>query len=151
MPSMPSTVSSVLAAAAVDELGRALGAREFRNNPTGHRALLRWARARGEPRTIRVEGSGSYGAGLARHLLSVGETVREVPASLAHRERRRKGSQGKSDPVDALAIARVVAREEELPSPERTGVLQDLKLLSDYRDQLVRSRTRWPTGSTGTS
>jgi hypothetical protein len=131
-----------LAAAAVDGLGRILGAREFRNDPAGHRALLEWARGQGEPRTIGVEGSGTYGAGLARVLASAGEEVREVPATLTYRERRRKGSQGKSDPVDAVAIARVVARDGDLPSPRRVEALQDLKLLSDYRDQLVRSRTQ---------
>ena len=131
-----------LAAAAVDGLGRILGAREFRNDPAGYRALLEWARGQGEPRTIGVEGSGTYGAGLARVLASAGEEVREVPATLTYRERRRKGSQGKSDPVDAVAIARVVARDGDLPSPRRVEALQDLKLLSDYRDQLVRSRTQ---------
>ena len=131
-----------LAAAAVDELGRVLGTKEFPNDPGGHRALLEWARGHGEPRMIGVEGSGTYGAGLVRVLASAGEEVREVPAILTWKERRRKGSQGKSDPVDAVAIARVVARGEDLPSPRRVEVLRDLKLLSDYRDQLVRSRTQ---------
>jgi transposase len=131
-----------LAAAAVDSLGRCLSSREFRNDPAGHRALLNWARSLDAPRRIGVEGSGAYGAGLARFLLSSGEEVLEVPASLTHRERKRRGSQGKSDPVDALAIARVVGREDGLSSPGRAGVAEDLKLLSDYRDQLVRSRTQ---------
>jgi transposase len=133
---------SSLAAAGVDELGRSLGAREFANTPAGHKRLLGWARAVGEARVIGVEGSGIYGAGLAGFLLLAGEDVREVPASLTHRERRRKASQGKSDVVDALAIARVVAREKELPTPERSVVLADLKALCDYRDQLVRARTQ---------
>ena len=49
---------------------------------------------------------------------------------------------GKSDVSDALAIARVVARGEGLSSPQRTQALQDLKLLTDHRDQLVRARTQ---------
>jgi len=131
-----------LAAAAVDELGRVFGIKEFPNDPAGHRALLEWARHYGKPRAIGVEGSGSYGAGLCRTLSSAGEQVREVPATLTFKERRRKGSQGKSDAVDAVAIARIMARGEDLPSPTRTQALADLKLLSDYRDQLVHTRTQ---------
>jgi transposase len=131
-----------LAAAAVDELGRALGGREFPNDPAGHAKLLSWVRTLETPRRIGVEGSGSFGAGLVRCLLASGEEVREVPASLTYRERRRKGSQGKSDPVDALAIARVVARGEELPFTERQVVAQDPKALSEDREQLVRQRTQ---------
>jgi transposase len=131
-----------LATAAVDELGRVFGIKEFPNDPGGHRALLEWARHYGKPRAIGVEGSGSYGAGLCRTLSSAGEQVREVPATLTFKERRRKGSQGKSDAVDAVAIARIMARGEDLPSPTRTQALADLKLLSDYRDQLVHTRTQ---------
>jgi transposase len=93
-------------------------------------------------RRIGIECSGSFGAALARVLLEAGEDVREVPAALAHRERKREHAKGKSDPSDAVAIARVVAREEHLPSPARSCVLTDLKLLSDYRYQLVCNRTK---------
>jgi hypothetical protein len=58
------------------------------------------------------------------------------------REARRKPSWGKSDPSDALAIARVVAREDELPVAGRSEALEDLKLLADHRDQLVRACTQ---------
>jgi transposase len=131
-----------LAVAAVDELGRVIGVCEFPNDPQGHRALLEWAQNYEAPRAIGVEGSGNYGAALCRTLASSGEQVHEVPATLTFRERRRKGSQGKSDPVDAVAIARVVVRGEELPSPLRVQALADLKLLSDYRDQLLCARTQ---------
>jgi hypothetical protein len=88
-----------LAAAAVDELGRVLGSGVFPNDPSGHRALLRWMKARGEPRRIGVECSGTFGAGLTRYLLASGEEVNEVPGSLTHRERRRRSSHGK---IEAL-------------------------------------------------
>ncbi|HTP25492.1 MAG TPA: transposase, partial [Anaeromyxobacteraceae bacterium] len=78
-----------LAAGAVDELGRTLGVREFPNDPGGHRALLEWVRRYEHPRVIGVEGSGSYGAGLCRTLVSASEQVREVPATLTFTERRR--------------------------------------------------------------
>jgi transposase len=86
--------------------------------------------------------SGSYGAALAWYLMGRGEDVREVPGSRTFRERRRKSSDGKSDDVDALAIARVVAREQNLPVPKQAGLMVDLKLLNDHRDHLVRARTR---------
>jgi transposase len=130
-----------LAAAAVDVLGRVLGVREFANDPKGHRLLMRWVKEQGQPHTIGIEGSLHYGAAVARMLLERAEDVREVSPSLTHLERRRR-SKGKSDPVDAVAIARVVAADETLPSARRTALLSDLKLLVDYRDQLVRTRTQ---------
>jgi transposase len=131
-----------LGAGVTDELGREVAAKEFPNDPQGHKRLLGWARAQGADRVIGIEGSGSYGAGIARFLLAAGEDVKEVPAFVAHRERKKSPSKGKSDLGDALAIARVTARGDGLFSPHRSDVLHDLKLLSDHRDQLVRARTR---------
>jgi transposase len=133
---------SSLAVAVLDDLGRALGAREFGNDPDGHEALRLWVREQGAERVIGVEGSGNYGASLTQYLLEEGEDVREVPAFLSHRERKKSPSRGKSDAQDAVAIARVVARGDGLSSPRRSGAFQDLKLLSDHRDQLVRARTQ---------
>jgi len=130
-----------LAAASVDALGRVLGVREFANDPTGHRLLVRWVRQQAQPRTIGIEGSLHYGSAAARTLLASAEDVREVAPSLTHFERRRR-SKGKSDSVDAVAIARAVAAEETLPSARRTALLVDPKLLVDYRDQLVHARTQ---------
>jgi transposase len=131
-----------LAAAAIDEVGRVVSVKEFPNHRSGHDALLLWARAQDDERVIGIEGTGNFGAGLARSLLEAGEVVKEVPAFLSHRERRRNPSKGKSDLGDALAIARVMARGDGLASPQRIEVLVDLKLLSDHRDQLVRARTQ---------
>jgi transposase len=130
-----------LAAAAVDPLGRALDVRQFTNDPAGHRLLVRWVREQAQPRRIGIEGSLNYGASAARTLLARGEDVREVSPSLTHAERRRR-SKGKSDPIDAVAIARVVAADETLPTARRAALLSDLKLLVDHRDQLVRARTQ---------
>jgi transposase len=131
-----------LAVCVVDQLGRELAQREFRNEPRGHRALLAWvARVAPSERRFGIEGSGWLGRGLACFLLAEGETVVDVRGSLTDRQRRRLRGGGKSDPRDALAIARVTAREELPParpdSPER-----DLKLLCDYRRQLLAERTR---------
>lgn len=133
---------SSLAVAVLDDLGRQVGVREFGNDPVEHENLRRWITGLGSDRVIGVEGSGNYGAGLTRHLLGTGDDVREVPAFLSHRERKKSPSRGKSDVQDAVAIARVVARGDGLSSPQRTDAFQDLKLLSDHRDQLVRARTQ---------
>jgi transposase len=133
---------SSLAAAAVDPLGRVVGTAEFSNDSRGHRTLLRWARERGPDRVIGIECSLSFGAALSRLLLGSGEDVREVPTTLTHRQRGRRASQGKSDMVDSVAIARIVASGEVLPSAHRLEVLTDLRALVEYRDQLVRARTQ---------
>jgi transposase len=131
-----------LAAAVVDQLGRQLDACVFSNDPAGHKKALDWIRCLPEDRVVGIECSGSYGAAFAWFLLARGEEVREVPPGLTWRERNRKRSAGKSDPVDALVIAWVVAREPSLPIPKKAGIMVDLRLLNEHRDQLVCHRTR---------
>lgn len=126
----------------VDDLGRMVAVREFPNDPKGHRALHGWISSCGDERVVGIEGAGNYGFALAQFLLAVGEDVREVPAFLTHRERKKSPAKGKSDLSDALAIARTVARGERLAAVSSDGAAIDLKLLSDRRDQLVRARTR---------
>ena len=104
------THKATLAACAVDGLGAPLDERTFPNDPAGHRALAAWARRVAPGAVIGLEGSASYGAAAARFLLEEGESVREVPPQLSRRERIRTRRAGKSDPGDALAIARVTAR-----------------------------------------
>jgi transposase len=133
---------SSFCAAVVDDQTRTIATREFANTAKDHRAFLRWVKATGRVRVIGIEGSGNYGAGLARILLGSGIEVVEVPAFLSHRERRRMPAKGKSDVTDAICIARVVARGEGLAPIRRDPLLVDLKLLCDHRDQLVRARTQ---------
>ena len=133
---------STLAAAAVDQLGRQLDAKEVMNDGEGHVALLAWIQGLRHTRVIGIEGVGKFGSALAHYLSKQGETVQEVSANLACRERRRQHSKGKSDAVDATAIARVVARGEGLPWTPRSAALEDLRLLSDYREQLKRARNQ---------
>jgi transposase len=64
--------------AAVDDVGRNLGHQQFSADPAGYRALLRWLRTHGSVRAVGVEGTGSYGAGLARFLADQGVEVVEV-------------------------------------------------------------------------
>jgi transposase len=136
------THKATLAASAVDELGRQQAARSFGNEPRGHAALLAWARRLGAARRIGIEGAGSFGAALAETLLAAGEAVVEVPPQFTDRERGHLLARGKSDPGDALAIARLTAREEHLAAVRRPGAVADLKLLVTARDQVVAERTR---------
>lgn len=132
-----------LADCAVDELGRVVSERTFGNDPTGEAACLAWLKTLPASRQVGVEGSFHLGAGLCLLLSAEGEHVYEVPAVRTDRGRRRTGRSGKSDSRDALAIARVVARGEELP-PARiaAGNTEVLRLLTEYRDELVAEAAR---------
>lgn len=136
------THAETLAVCAVDALGRALAEGSFANGADGHRALLAWLGGLPQPRRIGLEGAANLGAALARALAAAGEEVHEVPATLTLRERRHGRRPGKSDPADALAIARVVAREEDLPLASGKESQRHLKLLVDYREELLVEQTR---------
>ncbi len=136
------THKATLAACAIDELGRPIGEATFANDPPGHDAFIAWARSIAPEVTIGIEGSSSFGAPLARSVQGAGLCVREVPPHLSRAERRRTRRPGKSDPGDALAIARVTAREANLPPirlPDRTS---ELHLLLEAREDLVGEATR---------
>ena len=131
-----------LAVAVVDELGKLRAAREFSNDPRSHKRLLQWAKAFDADVVIGIEGAGNYGAGLVRYLVATGEEVREVPAHRTFTERKRVPARGKSDPDDALAIARVVLSDETLPSAARDIAADELKVLVDHHKQLSSARTQ---------
>jgi transposase len=136
------THKSSLAVCVVDELGRQLAVESFRNDARGHRRLHAWVAGEApRPRRFGIESSSWLGHGLAIFLLEQGEDVRDVRGHMTQRERVRLRGHGKSDPRDAYAIARVTAREQLAPVRTR-GADRDLKLLSDYRDQLLSERTR---------
>jgi transposase len=130
-----------LAAAIVDEVGRVIEVKDFQNTPRGHRRLLAWMAGNKVNRTG-IEGSGKFGAALATVLVEARYDVREVPPLLTHRERRKSTAKGKSDPVDAVAIARVVARDEHLPRVMNEPVNTELQLLDKRREQVKRARNQ---------
>ena len=136
------THKGTLAASAIDDTGREVAARTVANTVRGHRVLMAWADTMGPQRRFGIEGSGSYGAALARLLVDGGECVVEVPSNLTARERRSLRRAGKTDAGDALAIARVVLREPTLGPVPMPGMAADLKLLVDAREQAVSERTR---------
>lgn len=89
-----------------------------------------------------IEGTGSYGQALADVLFERGAIVFEVPGAVTQRYRQRGTRRGKSDPLDARAIAEAVLREpERLPRYERRDEQEAVRLLYDHRDRLVRERT----------
>ena len=91
-------------AAVIDANGGVLGVESFPTTPSGFMALHGWLRRFGEVERVGVEGTGAYGAGLARHLRACGLEVIEVDRP--NRQARRLA--GKSDPADAVEAARAV-------------------------------------------
>jgi transposase len=136
------THKATLVACAVDELGSPVGEATFGNDPAGHAALATWAASVLPAARLGFEGSSSYGAAAARTLAGQGFDVYEVPPHLSRRERVRTRRAGKSDPGDALAIARVAAREPELPPIRRADATTELGLLLAARQDLVAEATR---------
>src|SRR5258706_10456920 len=134
------THKSSLAACAIDELGTAGAEATFPNDPAGHRRLQVWAEAVVPAARIGVEGSSVYGAAAARFLLAAGHDVREVPPHLSRYERVRSRRAGKSDPGDALAIARGTAREADLPPVRPADLSADIGFLTEARGDLVTER-----------
>jgi transposase len=127
-------------AVAVDEAGRPLGEKTVL---VGSDELLGWAAALGSERLWAVEDCRQLTGWLERQLLAVGEELVRVPPKLTVPERRAGRARGKSDPIDALAIARAALREPDLSRP-RPGerVFREIKLLVDHRDDLVDERRR---------
>jgi transposase len=136
------THKATLAACAIDELGRPIGEATFANDPAGHDAFIAWARSTAPEATVGIEGSSSFGAPLARSVQGAGLCVREVPPHLSRAERRRTRRPGKSDPGDALAIARVTARETNLPPIRLSDRTSELHLLLEAREDLIGEATR---------
>jgi transposase len=126
-------------AAALDELGRVLGTEEFATTSDGYRQLLRWLRAFGELVAVGVEGTGSWGAGLARFLTAEG--VRVIEVTRPNRQHRRR--HGKSDPADAIGAARAVLAGEASGTPKsQTGAVEAIRLLRVARRSAVKARTQ---------
>ncbi len=112
--------------------------RAFPTTPAGHRALLAWLRGFGAVERVGVEGSGSYGAGLARFLHAEGVTVVEV--NRPNRQLRR--SHGKSDPVDAVAAARAAQSGQAAGEAKtRNGAVEAIRALRVARRSASRGRS----------
>lgn len=131
-------------AVAVDEAGRQLGRPlTVRATDAGHRQLLRWARREFAAPAVEfaMEDCRHVSTRLERALLDAGASVVRVPPKLMAQTRLSARTRGKSDPIDALAIARAALREPDLPRAEHTHASRELKLLVDHREDLVGVRT----------
>jgi transposase len=127
-------------AVAADEAGRMLAEQTI---PVGSDGLLAWAAALDDERLWALEDCRRLTRWLERQLLAVGEELVRVPPKLMAPERRHGRSRGKSDPIDALAVARAALREPTLsrPRPDEEP-FRELKLLVDHRDAIVDERRR---------
>jgi transposase len=109
----------------------------------GSDELIAWVSAFAGERLWAVEDCRRLTVWLERQLLGLGEQLVRVPPKLTVPERRAGRARGKSDPIDALAIARAALREPDLPRPRPgEGVYVEIKLLVDHRDDLVEERRR---------
>ena len=128
-------------AVAIDHLGRRLGESSVPTTVKGYEGLLRWAEGFGPVRCAGVEGTSSYGAGLARHLEAKGIEVLEVERP----ERRRRSSRRnheKSDPSDAEAAARAVLAGEASGVPKSAdGQVEMIRTLRAARRSAIKART----------
>ena len=146
VPSRPGAViggvdthADIHVAAACDPLGAVLGTDSFPTTPVGYRRLLAFLVSFGPVESVGVEGTGSYGSGLARHLAEAGVTVIEV--NRPNRQVRRR--HGKSDTVDAIAAARAVISGQATTEPKaHDGAVEALRALQIVHRSAMKSRTQ---------
>src|SRR5436305_10110750 len=129
-----------LTAVAGDEAGRTL---DEQTVAAASGELLAWASGLSEERLWALEDCRQLTRWLERQLLEAGEQLVRVPPKLMAPERRAGRARGKSDPIDALAVARAAIREPALsrPRPDEEPY-RELKLLVDHRDAIVDERRR---------
>jgi transposase len=127
---------------AVDSNGRKLAERTTGTRTCDHQAVLRWAAALSADRRWAVEDCRHLSRRLERDLLAAGEVIVRVAPKLMAHVRDSARSYGKSDPIDALAVARAALREPDLPTARLDGPDRDVRLLTDHRADLVAERTR---------
>src|SRR3954469_18396335 len=124
-------------AAVIDTGERVLATKSFSTTRAGYRALIRWVRSFGDVARVGVEGTGSYGAGLTRHLVEAGFDVLEVDRP-DRSDRRRKG---KDDDLDAISAARAALHGRRTSVPKgKSGAVESLRVLRVTRQTAVRAR-----------
>jgi transposase len=128
-------------AVAVDGNGRQVAEQLVKATSAGHLELVRWAEQFDE-RTWALEDCRQLSRRLEADLLRAGEVVVRVPPKLMADARRSTRNPGKSDPIDALAVARVALREDNLPWARLDGPEREVRVLLDHREDLVAERTR---------
>jgi transposase len=125
-------------AAVIDRVGEVLNTQQFPATAAGYQALLDWMRSYGRLVKVGVEGTGSYGAGLARYLADQQVDVVEVDRP----DRKTRRQKGKSDPIDAIAAALAVLSGRASGKPKaRTGPVEAIRVLQMTRRGAVKART----------
>jgi len=128
---------------AIDDVGRQLGQKSTTATTSeDHLGLLRWAESFGTERTWAVEDCRHLSRRLESDLLYAGERIVRVPPKLMAHARDAARTYGKSDPIDALAVARAALRQPDLPAAVLDGSSRELRLLVDHREDIVAERTR---------
>jgi transposase len=133
------------ALAAVDAgTGRQRGARQIKAEEQGHLAAVRWARGLDDERVWAIEDCRHVSRRFEQALLAAGERVVRVAPHRMGASRRGEREPGKSDEIDALAIARAVVKDgvERFPAAYLDEAAMEIRLLSDHRKDLVAERTR---------
>lgn len=126
-------------AAVIDSIGRHLATEAFETTPAGYRRLLDWLRSHGEVLAVGIEGTGAYGAEVARFLTANEVTVVEVDRP----DRKARRDNGKSDPIDAYAAATAVLSGRAGGTPKtRDGIVEAIRALRVVRKSAVKARTQ---------
>ena len=126
-------------AVAIDGQGVRLGECRAPANTHGYRELQRWSQDKGEIIAFGIEGTGSYGAGIARYLSGRGYTVVEVNRP----DRSARYRKGKSDPTDAEMAARAVLAGVADATPKSgDGEVKMIRMLKSTKDSAVEARTQ---------
>jgi transposase len=125
--------------------GAARGQRTILASDAGSLDALRFGSELDQERVWAIEDCRTVSARLERALVAAGERVVRVAPSLTEVSRRSAREPGKSDPIDAAAIARAALREgvERLPAAFLDERAMEIRMLADYRDQLISEVTRW--------
>lgn len=133
------THSDVHVAAVLDERGRLLGVQSFAATACGYRQLERWAVGFGCLEAVGIEGTGAWGAGIARYFSGGGYRVVEVDRP--NRQARR--GRGKSDTIDAEAAARAVQAGTATGIPKsRSGRIEAIRALRVARRSALKARSQ---------
>jgi transposase len=123
--------------------GELLGSETVQATSAGHERMLTWARSVDPERLWAIDDCRHVSGKLERFLLARGERVVRVPPKLMAGRRRASRERGKSDPIDALAVARAARGGiDTLPVAQLEGPAREIKLLLDHREDLVSERTR---------
>lgn len=129
------THADTIHVALIDHLGRPLGDAEFPTTPTGYRAAMAFLIGSGKLVAVGIEGTSSYGTGLARAAQAAGISILEVTRP----DRAQRRRQGKSDPLDAYAAAHAVL-SGRAAAPSKTADTDPIRALFNARRSAARAR-----------